>query len=439
VSVSSPRGLAVDVLVRVEHGGYSNLVLAAMLRRASLDGRDRAFATDLVYGTVRWQRALDHLLARVVNRPLSRLDPPVRAALRLGAYQLLQGVPDHAAVSETVAAAPGRARPLVNAALRRLGELGPPWPWPDGADTAALGVRLSFPDWIVERLMGDLGPAEAVAVLEEANRPAMLTLRPNRRRGSPERVADELRAGGADVRPGSLVPTALRVRGAGDPAGSAVIAKGWATPQDEASQAVVEAMALDGGHRVLDVAAAPGGKATGAAERVGDEGLVVAGDVHPGRLRLVERAARRLRLPNIAVVVADGHAPPVRPGSCDRVLVDAPCTGLGVLRRRPEARWRVKAHDVESLATLQRALLTSSTAAVRPGGIVVYAVCTLTREETTGVDDWLADTRPDLVPLEPPGRPWRAWGRGALLFPHDSGTDGMFVLRMQRRQSSTAR
>jgi 16S rRNA (cytosine967-C5)-methyltransferase len=429
--MSSSREIALNALVRVDDGAYSNLLLPAMLRESSLDDRDRAFATDLVYGTLREQRALDYFLAQLSDRPLEALDAPVRAALRLGAYQLMHGVPAHAAVRETVEVAPERARGYVNAVLRTLARLGPPWPWPDGDEVQALAVRLSYPDWIAERLVADLGVKDARATMAVGNEPAAVALRVNPEMATPEEVTRELRAGGVDVTRGELVADALLVRGTGDPARLGPVAEGRATPQDEASQAVVDILDPQPGETVVDVAAAPGGKATAIGERVGEEGRVLAGDVHPGRIRLVLAAARRLGLRSVLPVVADGRALPARPASADRVLVDAPCSGLGVLRRRPEARWRMGPDQIALLAELQRELLRAAAEVVRPGGVVVYSVCTLTHEETSGVD-WAARDLSGLEAEPPPGLPWRPRGRGALLLPHDAHTDGMFVLRLRR-------
>src|SRR5262245_1360625 len=430
---SSSRRLAIDALVRVEDGAFAHILVPQLLRGSGLPARDRALTTDLVYGTVRMQRALDFLLARVANRKLSALDPPVRAAVRLGAYQLLVGVPAHAAVGETVNEVDTRARGFANAVLRSLSRLGPPFALPDGDDAESIALRTSHPDWIVHTLVDAFGAADAIATLELDNEPPAVTVRVNPSRTSVEDLTAELTAAGVEVRRGTLVPNALLLRHTGDIAVLSAVADGRATPQDQASQAIVDVLDPQPGERVLDVASAPGGKATASAERMGGDGLVVAADLHPGRVRAVARAAARLSLDEaIAPVVADGRALPVRDASFDRVLLDAPCSGLGVLRRRPDARWRVTPSDVRELAALQCALLGAAARAVRPGGSLVYAVCTLSNEETIGIDEW---ARANLANFDAPVRPappWRPHGRGAILLPADAGTDGMFVLHLVR-------
>jgi len=421
------------VLERVEQGAYVNALLPEALRRTRLTVRDKAFATDLVYGTVRMQRALDHLLSTVSSRPLEVLDPSVRAALRLGAYQLVRGVASHAAVGETVAVAPERATGFVNGVLRALTRLGPPWPWPEGDGVEAIAVRTSHPDWMVESLTAELGTRDALLMLDRDNAAPAVTLRVNPRRTTVEALTAELEGAGAHVERGSLVGDALVVRSIGDPRSLAAVECGRATPQDQGSQAVVAIVAPEPGERLLDLGAAPGGKATGLAQRMNDRGLVVALDVNPGRVRLIRDAARRLGLHSVRPVVADGRALPVGSGGFDRVIVDAPCSGLGVLRRRPDARWRVQPADVTELAILQRELLSSAARSVRPGGRLVYAVCTLTRAETLDADEWAAANLGDFVAVDRPGAPWRPHGRGALILPHDAGTDGMFVLSLERR------
>jgi 16S rRNA (cytosine967-C5)-methyltransferase len=371
---ASARALALDLLERIDAGAYANLVLSGALDRSRLEPADRRFVTDLVYGTTRMRRACDHLVDRFLTRPV---EDQVRNALRLGAYQLtFAGVPAHAAVGETVEVAPRRARGLVNAVLRRVADA--PVAWPDDA------TRLSVPDWVLARLAADLGPADAEAALAAMNQPATVSQR----------------------------------------------ADGYV--QDPASQEVAEAVGVEAGELVLDLCAAPGGKATalaGAAEGV----QVVAADMRPGRAGLVAANAARVGVTDrVAVVAADGTRPPFRTGRFDRVLVDAPCSGLGTLRRRADLRWRVEPEAVERLADLQSDLLGAAADLVRPGGTLVYSVCTLTTAESTEVDDRLAAQRPGLEPLDPPGDPWRAWGRGAILLPQAAGTDGMCLYRYRR-------
>jgi 16S rRNA (cytosine967-C5)-methyltransferase len=423
------RVVAIDALVRVEDGAYAHIVVPAMLGQSQLDDRDRAFTTDLVYGTVRAQRRLDDLLGHVVKRPLRRLDAPVRAALRVGAYQLLHDTPAHAAVGSTVDAVGARsprARGFVNANLRALTRL--PRPWPEPADDA---VALSYPDWLVERLVDELGDDDARAALVAMNDPATVTLRPDPRQTTSGALADELRAAGAEVEPGRLVADALVVRGVGDPGRLPAVRDGRATPQDQGSQAVVAALGPAPGERIVDLAAAPGGKATAIAERVGRGGAVVAIDVDAGRVRMIDGARHRIGLPWLFPVVADGRRPPVVDAAFDRVLLDAPCSGIGVLRRRADARWRLQPDAIDELAALQRELLVAAAALVRPGGVLLYSVCTVTAAETVSVDEWARDVLPQFHALEPPGAPWRRHGRGALLLPQDAGTDGMYVLALE--------
>jgi 16S rRNA (cytosine967-C5)-methyltransferase len=210
------------------------------------------------------------------------------------------------------------------------------------------------------------------------------------------------------------------------------VREGRVTPQDQASQAVAIALDPQPGERVLDVASAPGGKSSAIAERMGDEGLVVAADLHASRLRLVREATGRLQLMSVQALVAAGTALPCPDDTFDRVLLDAPCSGLGVLRRRPEARWRAKPEQVAQLAALQIGLLAHAATKVRPGGRLVYSVCTLTRAETLEVDEWAARELTDFTAVHAFAAPWRPHGRGAVLLPHDAGTDGMFVLVLDR-------
>lgn len=349
-----------------QDGAYANLVLGGLLDRSGLAARDRAFVTQLVYGTTRHRRACDWFIDRFA---LGDLDPRVRASLRLGTYQLrMLGTPPHAAVSATVDTASRRARGLVNAVLRKIADADDAWP--------SDAVRLSYPDWVIERLTADLGPDDALASLESMNGAASTTER----------------------------------------------ADGYV--QDLASQWVGEAVGAQLGELVLDLCAAPGGKATALA---GPGVTVVAGDSRPARVRMVVENRDRLGLAahQVPVLVADGTRPPFAPASFDRVLVDAPCSGIGSLRRRPDARWRLDPQAPDRLADLQGRLLDAAALLVRPGGTLVYSVCTLTVTETVGVAEAFAHEHPGWTAAPVPGEPWKPWGTGAILLPHVADTDGM--------------
>ena len=374
-SGSEARRLAAQAIERIDvDGAYANLVLPAMLERSDLDQRDRAFVTELVYGATRMRRACDWLVDRFVLR---ELDPDARAILRLGAYQLafLQ-TPPHAAVSATVEAAPKKLRGFTNAVLRRVAEA--PRNYPSAA------IALSYPDWIVDRLLVDLGQDDGRAALATMNEAGVVTERDD----------------------------------------------GYI--QDQASQWVADAVGARPGERVLDLCAAPGGKATALAN-VG--AFVVAADLHVHRAGLIAANTRRLGLgERLAVVVADGTAPPWPPSSFARILIDAPCSGLGSLRRRPDARWRIEESSVATLARLQTDLVDAAVPLLRPGGTLVYSACTLTDAETVGIDEHLAARHPELAVMNGPAldERWRPLGRGARLLPQDAGTDGMYVLRLAR-------
>jgi 16S rRNA (cytosine967-C5)-methyltransferase len=363
----SARHVAYRAMVRIDHdGAYANLLVPTLLAGSMLERRDRAFVTELVYGATRMRRAVDFAADRFVAK---EPPPEIRTLLRLGAYQLLYThVAPHAAVDATVSLAPQRSKGFVNAVLRRVADT--PVQWPD------LATRFSYPDWIVDRLVAELGRDDAVATLEHMNLPPPVVVRDD----------------------------------------------GYV--QDLSSRWVADLVEAQPTDRVLDLCAAPGGKATRLA---GQAGYVVAADLQPHRARLVTANATTLRLTDrLGVVVTDGRSPGLAPASFDRVLVDAPCSGLGALRRRPDARWRIQPGDVDELAVLQGDLLAAARELVVPGGVLVYSVCTLTAAESTDHDSfgWEA--------LDIPPAPWQPFGRGARLVPHRADTDGMVALRWRR-------
>ena len=405
--ISPARRAAYEVLRRVfEDEAYADRALRTA--SSSLDARDRALAQRLAYGAVQRVRTLDHAIETLGRRRVHRLDAPVRAALRLGAYQLayVDGVPRYAAVNESVElvrrAGLARAVAFTNAVLRRLAEGIEPLLAALLEDTAReAALRHSYPDWVAETWWRDLGADDGRALMRAQNEPAELVVR---------LVRGEIEGEPTDV------PGAWRVARIDE----AALAEGRIWPQSRASQLVGHAVGAREGERTLDLCAAPGGKATMLA------GEVVAVDVNEARARELEEAARRLGAANVRVVVADGRELPPELDGFDRALVDAPCSGLGVLNRRPDLRWRA-----EPLPELQSELLRAAAERVKPGGSVVYSVCTINSDESEAVvdasglevDATLGDEWPS---YRHPGRP-----EFLQTLPHVHGTAGFFVARLR--------
>ncbi|HJO22096.1 MAG: 16S rRNA (cytosine(967)-C(5))-methyltransferase RsmB [Myxococcota bacterium] len=443
------RLLALRVLERVERtSSYADRLLHAQLGHSRLNAADRAFATDLVNGTLRWRGRLDFLLAQLVERDLEKLEPMLTNALRIGAYQIVcnDRVPDRAAVDQTVrsvrAAGAEHATGFVNAVLRRLAAEHRDMRLPS-LETDPLGHlthALSLPAWLADRWLEQFGPVEAIALAEACNRVPPLCVRANRQRTTRDALLTELRTRFPGAMPCHFAGDGVVLGHRGHPGLDPAFLGGRFTVQDEASQLVVAFLDPQPGERVLDVCSAPGGKATGIAERMGPGGEVVALDRNSRRLDLVRRHVRRLGLSDVRCIERDAtqaldNLTPT-PGF-DRVLVDAPCSGLGTLRRNPDARWRVRPDDPARLAEVQRTLLLSAAAALRPGGVLVYSTCTVLPEENENlVRSFLAEApgfrrapteevAPELHPLLD--------AEGTLrVMPHIHDGDGFFAVRMVR-------
>lgn len=447
------RILAFDALRAVdERDAYANLVLPPLLRKArekgDFDVRDAALATELVYGTLRRQGTYDAIVAACVDRPLREVDPPVLDVLSLGVHQLLgTRIPTHAAVSASVELArvvlgDGRAK-FVNAVLRKVaqddldGWLAKVAPSYDEDPEDHLAVVHSHPRWVVSALWDSLGGGRAgiEALLEADNERPEVTLVARPGRADPQELLGE----DAAV-PGRWSPYAVRLTEGGEPGAVEAVREGRAGVQDEGSQLVALALAgapLDGPDETwLDGCAGPGGKAALLGALAAERGAVlVAAERQPHRAGLVARALHGNPGP-YQVVVADGTRPPWRAGSFDRVLVDVPCTGLGALRRRPEARWRRRPEDLDGFAPLQRALLRSALDSVRVGGVVGYATCSPHLAETRAVVADVLKQRPhtELVDARPllPGMPALGEGPDIQLWPHLHGTDAMYLALIRR-------
>jgi 16S rRNA (cytosine967-C5)-methyltransferase len=405
--ISAARRAAFETLQRVfEDGAYADR--AFRTAAAGLDERDRQLAQRLAYGTVQRARTLDHAIEALGRRPVRRLDPPVRSALRLGAYQLgfLGGVPRYAAVNESVelvrAARLERAVAFANAVLRRLADgISPLLAALPEATPAEAALRHSYPDWIAETWWRDLGAEGALASMRAQNEPAETVVR--------------LVRGELEGRPDDAVPGAWHVGRVDEQA----VAEGRVWPQSRGSQLAALAVGARPGERTLDLCAAPGGKATMLA------GEVVAVDVNGARARELEQNVRLLGATGVTVVQADGRALPGDLTGFDRALVDAPCSGLGVLAQRPDLRWRA-----EPLPALQLELLRAAAARVRPGGTVTYSVCTINADESEAVVD-ASGLRVDLS-LAGEWPQFRHERRPEFLqtLPHAHGTAGFFIARL---------
>lgn len=390
MSATPARRAAHAVVLRTLAGGaFTDRALHG--EAAELDPRERALAKQLAFGTVQRRLTLDHVIARHADR---ELDPPVRAALQLGLYQLLflDGVADHAAIGEAVELAkPSPGHRLVNAVLRKVQREGAELPADDTPEGAA--IRHSHPLWLAQLWFGWLGAAEARALMAADNEPAELALRANRL------VEFDL----SDV-PGERRGDAIVLTGAFDALRHRGYAAGAFTPQSRGSQLVSEVLDPQPGERVLDLCAAPGGKTTDIAARMGATGAVVAVERHEQRARALARTCARMGATNVEVVCADARAYQAPAGGFDRVLLDAPCSGLGTLRSHPDIRWRATPEGIERLAALQDELLAAARAALAPGGRLVYSVCTLSpAEERLRAEDV------------------------RRTFPHRDGTDGFYI------------
>ncbi len=446
--MSNPREIALAILDRVDrHQAYADVLLNARLEEAALPQADGALLTRMVYGALRWRGRIDWVLGTLLRDPLDDLDPRLRNLLRLGAYELLflDRVPSYATVNELVSLAKRRAGPgkagMVNAVLRRIARRErDAWSPPAASgSTTDLAALVSHPLWLVDMWREQFGDEEGRRLMEADNHEAPLVLRANRLRISRDALVERLRSRGVEAEPGTWSPLAVRLRGSASPAALPEFREGLCQVQGEASQAVSLLAGPEPGMRVLDVCAAPGGKTTHMAELMDDRGEVVACDVSERGLAKLAENVRRLGLRGVRAEVRDAtRGLAVESDTFDRVLVDAPCSGLGTLRAHPEIRWRRTLKDLPRLAALQARILDRAASRVRPGGILVYATCTLSRAENEQVVEGFLDRHGDFVVEDaaahlPETTRSMTAGRYLLALPHRHDTDGFFAVRMRRR------
>ncbi len=448
----NPRAMALKVLIRWEtKKPLLDEVLAEVLDKSTLsDPRDRGLLTEIINGVVRHLSFIDYQLSRVSHTPLDKMDPEVRNALRLGAYQLLfMRVPDTAAVNETVKLLKRRRGKwivnLVNAVLRELARRRKdlPLPPPEMDLVAHLAVKYSYPKWMVARWLERWGPEETEALLAAGNERPPLVVRANTLRVSREQLLFYLQSEIPEAKATLYSPDGIILEGfKGRITSLKAFKAGWLQVQDEASQLVSHLVAPQPGEKILDACAGVGGKTTHLAQLMRNTGRIYALDLYPWRLKRLQENAKRLGVTNIEVMAVDATKAIEALGGnfFDRILVDAPCTGTGVIRRHPDIKWARRPEDLQEVPRKQRALLDSLAPLLKKGGVLVYATCSLEPEENEMVvegflkehkDFELDDPRPAL----PPAAQELLEGNFLRTFPHRHRLDGFFAARLRKKPS----
>ncbi len=451
----SARSVALDVLMKVEQAeAFSNLELNHALKASKLDRQDASLVTELVYGTLQRQNTLDYFLSRFATKGLHKLQPWVLVLLRLSLYQMLylDRIPPHAAVNEAVNIAKKRGHRgvagMVNGILRNAERNRDSLTIPDHLPLAKrISLQHSHPEWLVKRWLAQYGEEETVAMCADNNRPPHVSVRVNRLRSERERMLTLLREQGIEAEPSLLSKDGIVIlsRG-GNLAHSDWYRGGALSIQDESSMVVAAIVDSKPGMRVLDCCAAPGGKTTHIAETMNDEGEVWANDLHEHKQALIQDQARRLGLRSIRTLVSDaaqlGERFPA--AHFDRILLDAPCSGLGVIRRKPDIKWRKTPEELRGLPDLQLELLKAASSLLRPGGVLVYSTCTVEPDENERViakfleqhaPHFVPDRElPSLVPESLHPNIDRETGSVRIL-PHHYGSDGFFIARLRLAKS----
>lgn len=429
---ANARSLALDALLQIEQGGaYSNLTLQKLLNQHQLeDSRDRSLVTEIVYGTVQQQRYIDFLLEPFLKKG-RQLEPWVQQLLRLSVYQFvfLDRVPSHAVVHEAVELAKRRGHRgisgMVNGVLRSflrtprrsLGEIQDP--------VLHMAIETSHPDWMVQRWVKQYGLERAKELCVENNRPPLVTVRVNTLKATRQEVQEALVAQGFEVAETQESAAGLQIISGGNVVQTSLFQDGLITVQDESSMLIAPLLAPEPGMQVLDACAAPGGKTTHLAEYMRNEGRIVAVDLHPHKEKLVQSNSRRLGITCIDTLVLDARklAEQQTVQRFDRILLDAPCSGLGVIRRKPDLKWKKKEEDIEQIAAIQYELLCSLAPLLTDKGQLVYSTCTLDETENQGVIHRFLDEHPEFREVE---------GARRLILPQDFGSDGFFMTKLER-------
>ena len=442
----NPRQAACETLLKIrKEGGFADRLIDIELSHGSLSGPDRGLYAELVFGVLRRQGTLDHILQQLLEKPMIELDPLALVILRIGLYQLtcLDRIPESAAVNESVNLAklitPGTSG-LINAVLRNYLRRRDTISFPDMATNpaAAIATLHSQPEWLVEQWIAQLGVAEARQLAEASSQQPPLTLRVNTLRSSRDELLQVFTQMGIDAVPCRYSPDGINLAGRHIISALPGFSAGLFAVQDEASQLAGLLLGAEHGERVWDACCAPGGKTCHIAGQMDDRGELIATDISRSKLTIVQDSLRRLGINSTSTAVADLHQPDTFPdGYFDRILLDAPCSGLGVIRRNPEAKWRLFSGDVTRLAAVQKTLLKNAAARLKPGGTLLYSTCSTSEAENElVVEDFLLHN-PGFA-LENLNDYFPAW-KDLIAFygmfrswPHRHGMDGFFAARIRR-------
>ncbi|GAA0358823.1 16S rRNA (cytosine(967)-C(5))-methyltransferase RsmB [Bacillus horti] len=429
---ATARTIALDALIQIEQGGaYSNLTLQKLLQKNKLeDSRDRHLVTELVYGTIQHQRYIDFLLQPFLKKGVDALDQWVKQLLRVSVYQFvkLDRIPSHAVVHEAVEIAKKKGHRgisgMVNGVLRSF--LRTPLRSTETIkdDVTRLGMETSHPDWMIKRWVKQFGWEKTKQLCEDNNRPPQVTIRTNTIKDSRAELIEKLQEEGFEVKETTDSPYGIIVQSGGHVVQSKWFEQGYFTIQDESSMLVAPFVDPKPGMVVLDACAAPGGKTTHLAEYMKDEGSVLAVDMHPHKEKLIRTNINRLGLTCIETQTMDARKlPDARQTEYDRILLDAPCSGLGVIRRKPDLKWKKKETDSADIAAIQYDLLVAVSKLLKPGGQLVYSTCTLEEIENQDVVQKFLENEPSFRQIE---------GEQKLILPQDFGSDGFYMTKLER-------
>ncbi|MFA1737107.1 16S rRNA (cytosine(967)-C(5))-methyltransferase RsmB [Lysinibacillus fusiformis] len=439
------RDAALSILLAVDKNqAYSNLLLNETIKRHKIEAKDRALLTELTYGTLQHKMTLDYYLEPFIR---GSIDHWVRWLLRISLYQMqyLTRIPAHAAVNEAVEIAKRRGHrgiaSTVNGILRSVLRQGVPAITDLENPIERLAIETSHPIWLVQRFVDNYGLEVATGMLHENNVPPMQTVRVNRTKVTVEQAIAELEAEGLTAKQSDVIPECLHLTN-GQPARTHAFIEGHITIQDESSMIPANVLNPSPGMRVLDMCAAPGGKTTHLAEIMKNEGSILATDLHPHKLDLIDHNTERLGLDIIETAPIDGRKAPefLQAESYDAILVDAPCSGLGVMRRKPDIKYTKREEDLENLQTIQLALLDAATKVLKIEGKLVYSTCTVDKQENEGTVKAFLATHPEMEAIQLESLPTKLAEKQAngmlQVFPQDFGSDGFFVAAFRKKGES---